>query len=290
MLSLLSWAGEYLTQKGFEEARLHSELLLAHILRLSRLDLYLQFDRPLTRGELDQFKSLFRRRLNHEPLQYILGETEFMGIPLCVGPGVLIPRPETELLVEDAVEVLKAVSIPSPAVLDVGTGSGNIALALARFVPPARITAVDISPACLDVARKNLERHSVLSVELVAGDMFAELFPDRVFDLVVSNPPYVPARDFDDLAPEIRVFEPRNATTDDADGFRCIRRIAELASARLVPGGTILMEIGYDQWPETREILEAAGLGGIAVRKDYAGIPRVARGRRASGKGGSAHA
>lgn len=279
ILSLLEWASGYLARRGFDEARLNVELLLAHVLGLRRLDLYLQFDRPLAPEERKAFRALFERRLKHEPLQYILGETEFMGMPIVLDRSVLIPRPETEVLVERALEILKEWGQPAD-VLDIGTGSGNIAVALAALIPLASITSVDASADALNLARLNVERHHLTNVTLVQGDVFGDLLSERSFDMIVTNPPYVSADEYAGLEPEVREYEPASAVTDGASGFRVISRIAELAPSRLRPGGKLLMEIGYGQADHARELLAAAGLVDIILVQDFARIPRVIEGRQ----------
>ncbi len=279
VLSLIDWAARHLTGQGFDEARLHVELLLAHVLHLKRLDLYLQFDRPMNSPELAEFKRLFKRRLTHEPLQYILGETEFMGLPISVDPGVLIPRPETELLVEKAMEIISAGRLSSPTILDIGTGSGNIAIALGHFIPGATIIAMDNSPAALSTAARNIERNEIRNVALVQADLFAGMPVDRSFDMIVSNPPYISLSDYAGLQPEVRDFEPRNASTDGADGFRYFHTISALAAASLKSPGSLLMEIGCGQEAAASEIVARAGLRTVEVFPDVAGIPRVIMGR-----------
>ena len=280
VLSLVEWAARHLADQGFDEARLHVELLLAHVLHLKRLDLYLQFDRPLLPIELAAFKSLFKRRLTHEPLQYITGETEFMGLPLFVDKSVLIPRPETELLVEKAIERLAALTLASPDILDVGTGSGNIAIALAHFVPQSRVLAMDISPAALATAGRNIERNAVQNVSLVEADIFGSMPSDIPFDMILSNPPYVSLEEYAGLQPEVKDFEPRNASTDEGDGLRYIRTIATLASRQLKAQGSLLLEIGFGQADDALEIVSGAGLSQVQVFPDVAGIPRVILGTR----------
>jgi release factor glutamine methyltransferase len=280
ILSLLEWATGYLSARHFDESRLCAELLLAHVLHVRRLDLYLQFDRPLSSSDLAAFKSLFQRRLTHEPLQYIIGETEFMGLPLWVNPSVLIPRPETELLAEKAVEELKSRFAGAGRILDIGTGSGNIAIAVGHFVPGAKILAVDVSDEALETASRNIARHELKNVELRAYDIYEDTLPEQEFDLIVSNPPYVSVQEYSSLQPEVRDFEPRIATSDEGDGLRFMRRILEFAAGRLVPGGIILLEIGFGQSEATREIAAAAGFGSIDIIRDYSGIPRVLRAER----------
>lgn len=280
VLSLLQWGAQYLTQRGFDEARLHTELLLTHVLRCSRLELYTNFDRPMTEEELAQFKVLFKRRLTHEPLQYILGETEFMGIQLAVDRRVLIPRPETEQLVEHVLNAFKADGRPELRLLEIGTGSGNIAIALAKFVPSLRITSIDVSKEALCLAKDNAEANTVDSIEFVHADIFDDILPGRMFEGIVSNPPYISLEEFDALQPEVRDFEPRLATTDEADGLRIIRRIALFAAERLVPEGWLFMEMSYNQASSVTRIVEHAGLRHVRVTNDVAGHPRILSARK----------
>jgi release factor glutamine methyltransferase len=275
VLSVLEWSTRYLQARGFDEARLHVELLLSHVLGLSRIELYTKFDRPLISEELHRFKILLQRRLAREPLQYILGETEFMGLRLFVAPGVLIPRPETEILVEKTLETIRTIGRSDVDILDIGTGSGNIAIALASFVPEARVTAIDKSVDALSVAKKNVVRHTVTNVTLQEADVLSDIFPGRKFDVIVSNPPYISREEIVSLAPEIREHEPRVATCDESDGFRFLTRIAQLAPVKLKQGGYLLLEVGFGQSEQVRKLLKQSGLTNIEVFNDYARVPRV---------------
>ncbi len=275
VLSLIEWSTNHLLERNFDEARLHAEMLLAHILKYSRLQLYTNFDRPLTRNDLASFKELFKRRLTHEPLQYILGETEFMGLPFSVNKNVLIPRPETELLVEKAIDTIKLLDKKEAEILDIGTGSGNIAIAIAALARSSRVTSIDISNEALRTAKQNAERNDVSNVTLLHADMLSEFLGDQMFDGIVSNPPYISAAEFNTLQPEIRDFEPRIATTDDLDGYTFIRRVATIAMQKLNHDGFLLMEIGYGQSDEAKKIVEGAGLKDAGVIVDYNGIPRI---------------
>jgi release factor glutamine methyltransferase len=275
VLSLLEWADRYLRERSIQESRLNAELLLAHVLGLPRLGLYLQFDRPLDSHELAQFKEFLLRRVKHEPVQYILGEAMFMGIPLEVTPAVLIPRPETEELVEEVIRWLRQSRREGGDILDVGTGSGTIALALGKFLPGAHVTSLEFSADALELARRNCARHGLPNVEFLAGDIFAEDFGGRRFDALVSNPPYVSAAEFEALEPEIREFEPALATTDGADGLSFIRRIARLSSGILRAGGGMFLEIGYGQAAAAEAIAREQGLTGVEVSSDSAGIGRI---------------
>jgi release factor glutamine methyltransferase len=278
ILSLLEWTERYLRERSFGESRLNAELLLGHALGLPRLGLYLQFDRPLAGAELALFRELLLRRMTHEPVQYILGETEFMGLPIEVNSAVLIPRPETEELVEEAIRWMRSSGGAEGSILEIGTGSGNIALALGKFLPGARVTSLEKSGEALAVARRNCLRHGLNNVEFVEGDVFTAVYEGRVFDALVSNPPYVAAAEFDLLEPEVRDFEPRLATTDGGDGFRFIRRIAQISRGLLRPGGGMFVEIGYGQADAALAIARESGLTGVGVQKDFAGIGRILRG------------
>lgn len=275
ILALIEWGTEYLNERGFEDSRLNVELLLSHILHFERIALYTKFDRPLSAAELSEFKSAFQRRLKHEPLQYIIGETEFMGLPLYVSPSVFIPRPETEELVEHALEWIRARSSDRIDVLDIGTGSGNIPIALDRFSPVISITSIDISAEALEVAARNIERHKCSRILLERGDVFNNMFPGRLFDVIIANPPYISLADFVSLPPEIKGFEPAVATTDNADGLKFIARICELAASKLHEKGALFMEIAHDQGAAAKRIAAEANLDDISIFKDLSGNERI---------------
>lgn len=275
VLSLLEWGSAYLAARGFDETRLHVELMLGHVLSLKRLHLYLQFDRPLAPAELAAFKVLFKRRLEHEPLQYILGETEFMGIALTVAPGVLIPRPETELLVETALAYAKRSAREELHVLDVGTGSGCIALALAHHCPPVHVVAVDSSEEALAIARMNHARYPDLSVTFLQTDIRTAAWPPASFDVIVSNPPYIPPEEVASLEPEVRDHEPRIALTDGEDGLSFYNVLFTLAPKVLRNGGVVMCEIGHGQDHAIRLLAEEHRVHTDQIVADLAGIPRV---------------
>jgi release factor glutamine methyltransferase len=261
--------------RNFDESRLNVEMLLSHVLGLSRIELYMNFDRPLSSDERVRFKSVLQRRLRHEPLQYIIGETEFMGLKLFVDQSVLIPRPETEVLVEEALKIIQTAGKERVEVLDIGTGSGNISVALAHFARNVVATAIDISHAALQTAARNLSRHALSTVTLMEADIFCDFLPGKKFDIIVSNPPYVSESEFEILAPEIREFEPRIATCDNGDGFCFIRRICTIAGEKLKDGGAFLVEIAYNQSEATRTIVEGSGFTVGGLFADYSGISRV---------------
>lgn len=272
--SILEWATHQLAAHGLDEARLHAELLLAHVLRCSRLHLLTHADRLLSDTEALQFQNLLERRLAREPVQYILGETEFMGLPLRVTPAVLIPRPETEQLVEHALSAIARTG-RNVDVLDIGTGSGNIAVAISVLASNARVTAMDIIGEALAVAQSNARHHGQDAIAFVQADVFDEFLPGRKFDGIISNPPYISRREFDELQPEIRDYEPRIATTDDGDGLRFVRHICSVARLRVRTGGFLCMEIAYNQSGAALKIAQEAGLRDVRVLPDYAGHPRI---------------
>lgn len=274
VLKILNWTKGYLADKGVENPRLEAEWLLCEALSLDRVGLYLNFDKPLSDSELAAYRSMVARRAKREPLQYILGSQEFMGLEFQVSPAVLIPRHDTEVLVTEA---LKRGS-ECRSILDIGTGSGCVAIALAKALPGAGICSVDISGAALAVARDNAQRNKV-AVELVQGSLL-EPFAGRRFDMIVSNPPYIPVADLDTLQQEVRGFEPLSALDGGADGLDFYRRITSDAPKHLNPGGWLLFEVGAGQAPQVLELLSAGGFGSESfVALDAAGIERVAGGR-----------
>ena len=277
ILEVLQWGTSYLAEKGFDESRLTIELLLSHILRLQRIQLYTNFEKPLTQTELASFKILLQRRLQHEPLQYIIGTTEFMGREFLVDKRVLIPRPETEVLVEVAIRYAKENFPGSPIkILDIGTGSGCLAVTCAAMIENVAVTAFDVSEDAIDVARSNAQRSGVdetiaFSVRDVftAGADFSEKF-----HLILSNPPYISKSEFDGLAPEIREFEPSSATTDGGDGLSFYRRIASVATALIESNGAVIVEHAYNQELAVQEIFRNAGWNTMESITDYSGNPR----------------
>ena len=280
LIELLNWTTEHLTQKGFDNARLEAERLLAHALGLKRVDLYLNFDRPLVADELAAFKALLLRRLNHEPLQYILQETEFYSLPFKVAPGVLIPRPETEILVEKALETMEHI-FPGDAILnilDVGTGSGNIAVAVAKNRPGSHVVAVDISPEAIRIAKENAERNGVADqIRFEQRDALAP-WPDsyrHFFDVILSNPPYVSEIEFEKLSKEIRNFEPREALLAGEKGLDFFKNFSQITPSLLREKGVAFFEIGAEQALEVKEIFARAGFSDIRILRDLAQKDRV---------------
>jgi release factor glutamine methyltransferase len=261
----------YLGERGSPTPRLDADLLLAEALGVGRLALYTDHDRPLTRPELDAARALVARRARREPMAYILGRRAFRRLELRVGPGVLVPRPETEVLVEWAVEAAPE----GAAVLDWGTGSGAVALALADERPDLSVTAVERSPEALAVAAANIAAAGG-AVELVAGDGFAPL-AGRRFAMVVSNPPYLSEAELADAPPEL-AYEPLGALVAGPRGDEVLAVLAREAPAHLTPGGHLLVEVGAGQAGRARALMAAAGFGDAGSRPDLAGITRVVGG------------
>ena len=287
LLDLLTEATHFLSQKEFPTARLDAEVLLAKALDCRRLDLYLRYDQPIGDNELDRFRELIRRRSKHEPVAYIAGEKEFWSLPFKVNPDVLIPRPETELLVEAAVDTLKNKINDGEDpihVLEIGTGSGAIAVALAsEFESGVSLTATDRSKKALETARKNAETHGVADrIEFVNGDLFASLDSGGTrYSLILSNPPYIRKKDVDTLSPEIRDYEPREALDGGPDGLDIIRRILDESPKWLADGGFLMLEVGADQRPDIdRRLKEDPGWATRRWKSDLAGIDRVLTAQR----------
>ena len=284
ILQIVSATAEYLQTKGIEDPRLNAELLLAHTLGCRRIDLYANFDKPMKEEERERFKGFLKRRVNREPLQYILGETEFMGLKFFVDRRVLIPRPDTELLVEKSIDLCRQFPENTEAikVLDIGSGCGNIAVSIAKFVGNAFVTCIDISADALEVARKNVELHMISSrIEFKQVDVLTDavLGLGDDFDIVVSNPPYGSEEDLKTLEPEITEYEPRIAIFDGGDGLKFLRRISEAGQRLLKKGGFLLFEAGFDQSVKINEIMTHEGYCEIEVFKDLARIDRVIKGR-----------
>jgi len=269
--------GDAWRQAGRRIDRLDARLLLEHVAGCTHADLIAHPEREMLAEQAVHFDGLVRRRETGEPLAYLVGSAWFCGLEFSVTPAVLIPRPDTEVLVNVALD--KARVLENPTLADLGTGSGIVAILIARLCPPAQVTAVDVSAAALDVARANALRHGG-SVRFLEGDWYAPLGDER-FDIIVSNPPYVVSGD-PHLQQNGLPFEPRHALTDGVaggDGLACIRRIIDGAPGHLRPGGWLLMEHGYDQAVEVRRLLIEAGFSNVASWIDGAGIERVSGGR-----------
>ena len=286
VLGLILWSAGYLEGKGVEQARLDAEHLLAHALSTSRLQLYLQHDRPLASGELAAFKPLLLRRAQREPLQYVTGRAAFRELELAVDARVLIPRPETEVLVEAVLEwaarEARGGARAELEALDVGTGSGCIALSLLREGPFRRVVATDASADALVVAAANADRAALGGrIVLRAGSLWEPLGAGDRFDVIVANPPYVADGDAPALAPEVRDWEPAAALFAGTEGMDVLDGIVAGAAERLRPGGLLALEVGLGQAPVVADRLRATGrFGEPRIRRDLTGRPRIVMGNR----------
>jgi release factor glutamine methyltransferase len=268
---------EFLARKDVEAPRLQAELLLAHLLKLPRMKLYLNFERVLSRSEVEELRACVQRRGRREPVQHILGSTSFCGLEIIVNPHVLVPRPETEVLAEAGWTFLAARGSQPSACLDFGTGSGCLAIALASRCPATTVHALDVSPQAIAVARQNAAAHGLTGrIQFHTGDGLGAL-PSRLrFDLIVANPPYIPTAEIDSLQPEVRDHDPRCALDGGPDGLDFYRRLAAQAPAFLAPQGRFMMELGDGQSPAVCRILQDQNWIVEAVREDYTQHPRVA--------------
>ncbi len=279
VLEVIQKSGEFLERKGVESPRLQIELLLEHVLKLPRLELYLNFERPVTEQETEVLRECVRRRGLREPLQHILGTTSFCGMEIKVGPEALVPRPETELLAELAWKRLwkrnETLDGVLPAMLEIGVGTGCISLAVAANAPEARLTAVDCSKTALELARENTMFHNLQDrVALIESDGFSGLADGAEFDLIVSNPPYIPSAEIETLAPEVRDHDPRTALDGGEDGMDFFRMLAEHGAIWLRPTGAMMLEFGDGQAAALTEIFANCGWIVDAVERDLSNRER----------------
>jgi release factor glutamine methyltransferase len=279
IIKLLQWATTYFGNHDIDSPRATAEILLAHVLNTRRIDLYLRYDQPLIPAELERFKALIKRRLNREPVAYILGSKEFWSMDLQITRDVLIPRPETECLVEKALESLALDSNPeSKLILELGTGCGAVILALASENPRHAYWATDISINAIRIARQNARQNDLNGkVDFIVGDWFAPLRSKQgLFDLIVSNPPYIKSEDLNRLQPEIHAYEPLLALDGAADGLHCLRHIIQSAYFFLNPGGVIILEMGHDQKEPLKQMIAECGqYEEIDFYQDYSGYDRI---------------
>ena len=277
---VLDWTIGYLREQGSDSPRLEAEILLAHARGCPRIRLYTDYNELLSDEERTTMRGYVKRRAAAEPVAYIVGHREFFSLDFLVTRDVLIPRPETESLVMRGIDVAKPMA--APRILDVCTGSGCVAIALAANLPRARVTAIDVSPEALAIAARNVERHQFEErVTLLEGDLLAPVQGEQPFDLIVSNPPYVASAEIETLAPDVARHEPRLALDGGADGFDYIRRLSAESMPLLVSGGWLMFELSPEQAGTAREILVADGYEAVEVIADLSGQPRIAAGRRA---------
>lgn len=280
---LLSKSAAWLGDKGCTSPRLDAELLLAEVLGMSRVDLYVKFDQPLIPSEIGSYREFIRRRAEGEPVAYILGRAYFHNLEIKVNGSVLIPRPETEHLVEAAIEFLMEGDWPSPPeVLDLCTGSGAIAIAIVKGFPEADITASDASGEALALAAENATLTGVAPrIRFIQSDLFEDIDPVATYDLIVANPPYISAEEWEGLPRDVREFEPREALYGGTDGLDFYRLLAEQAPQQLKPYGGLVLETGSTQAAAVSEMLEASGhFKTVGVFQDYAGLDRVVMAQR----------
>lgn len=281
LLDLISTAVTQLTERGVESARLNAERILCMVLQCQRVDLYLDRERLVTSDIVDRFEGMVSRRLAGEPLQYILGETEFYGLRIKCDRRSLIPRPETEVVVSTAITLLEQFELLY--ILDLACGSGCIGIALAMNLPQSSITAIDISEDALSLAKENVSMHSLMPrFAFHVGDMFGSVFGrDMLFDAIVSNPPYVTKSEWETLPVHIRAHEPRGALVSGEDGLDFIRTMLREVPGHLVPGGYLIFEIGFGQADDVRQLIERSqSLKLIEIARDYSDIERVVVARR----------
>jgi release factor glutamine methyltransferase len=277
LLDILRRTETWLRNHGIEKPRLEAELLFAHVLGVDRMRVYLSYERPMSDDELEQLRALMRRRAEREPMAWILGSWGFHKLDLIVRPGVLVPRPDTETLVEAALSWIGAPSDPV-FVADVGSGTGAVGLAIAHELPAVRLYATDLSPTALEVTRANVAKLQLSDRVAVLQGPFLEPIPAaRPIDWVVSNPPYIPSRDIDGLQPEVAKWEPRLALDGGRDGLAAYRELIPAARARARKG--LLLEVGYDQADDVKGLLTRAGFVDVRAWRDLGGHDRVVGGR-----------
>ncbi len=276
---LLNWITEHFEQKTIDSPRLSAELILSYVLELSRIELYTNFDKPVAKEQLTRLHELVKRAADNEPIAYLIGRTEFYSLELDITPDCLIPRPETELLAERAIEFLRKRQ-GQQFVCDLCTGSGCIAVAIAKNHPEAKITATDICESALKAAASNIEKHDLKQkVTLLCGDLFDPIVPQMdvsKFDLIVSNPPYVSSTEYEKLDANVKEYEPKLALYAGVDGLDVYRRICQEIDKFLKPDAALMLEIGYAQGPSVRDLLEKTGLfSEINIEKDYQDNDRI---------------
>lgn len=277
-INLLSKSIQYLKKYNVENARLDAEYIFAYVLGVKRISLMLNFDLEISEENKDLIrKYIIRRGKYREPLQYIVKEWEFFGYPIKVDKRVLIPRQDTEILVEQCIMLMKEVE--NPKVLDIGTGSGAISISLAKELPNSEVLGVDVSEDALNVAVENRELNGVSNLKFLKSDVFKNV-KDRNYDLIVSNPPYIPVREYNELMPEVKNYEPQNALTDGGDGYYFYKKISEESINYLKNGGYLAFEVGYNQGEEVSTFMEKNGFHIVGRIADYNGIERVIIGRK----------
>jgi len=272
---ILKWTEQYFAEKNIDSPRLDAEVLLSHVLKKERIYLYVHFDEPLEAPELKAYRELVKGRVQHVPVAYLTGCREFMGLSFHVTPAVLIPRPETEILVQAAIEELRKKQEENLSFADIGTGSGAICLSVLHYVPGTRADTVDISPAARNVAEGNAAAMGLSGrVEFHTGDLLEPL-KGKQYHAILSNPPYIPDGEIATLAPEVRSEEPRTALAGGKDGLEFYRRLAASVPDYLLDGGFAACEVGIHQEESVKTLFAARGMQRVETLNDLAGIPRV---------------
>lgn len=274
---VLAWSSGYFAEKGIDSPKATAEYLLAHTLKCKRLDLYFRYEQPLLPTELAEFKQAIRRRIQHEPTQYIVGEWEFWSLPIQVDARVLIPRPETEMLIEQTLALVDTEKLSATGhFLDLCTGSGAIACALAKELSEATLVATDISKDALEVAQANARSlHVSQRIQWHQSDLFEQLSGER-FDAILSNPPYISAQEMEELQPEVRLYEPHLALHGGSNGLVIVQRILQHIDKHLQPGGWLLMEFGASQGSVIRQLAEQTQVfQSIDILQDFSRRDRI---------------
>lgn len=273
IIELLRWGTEFFDKHSIDDARLNIELMLCQVLSLSRIELYSKFDKPLNPDELSLLRDFVKRRSKREPLQYILGGQQFIDLNIHLSPDVLIPRPETEILADEAVKYIKKNNYSE--ILDIGTGSGCIALHIAKCCPQAHITAIDISPEAIEIAKKNAELNKLENVSFFVSDIL-KTSPKKHYDMIISNPPYISIDDLAELDEELK-YEPQSALTDNSDGLTFYKRFSEFFATSINSGGMFMLELGKGQYEPVQKMYKEFEIG---IIKDYSGIERIIFGKK----------
>ena len=273
VIDILNWGEDYFKSKGFESPKKEIEWLLCDLLNYKRIDLYVQFEQPIHRPQLKQLKEWIKRRIGREPLQYITGKTEFYGHKFNITTDVLIPRPETERVVDVALYSIG--NIKTPKVLEVGSGSGCIAIAMGAERNDALIESVDVSETAITQAEKNADLNELSNIDFKVMDFLKEI-PEGRFDLLVSNPPYIPEKEMSETMQEVHQYEPKIALTDERDGLTFYRRFAEVGKSLIKPGGWMVLEVGLGEHPSKAvDIFQSAGYTQLELIPDYNSDERV---------------
>ena len=272
IIEIIKWGEEYFKIKGFENPKQEIEWLLCDLLQLKRIDLYLKFEDIINKSKLKKLKSWIKRRIQREPLQYITGKVEFYGLKLISTPQALIPRPETERLVDITLNSLK--KIPEPKILEIGTGSGCVSIAVSNKKPRANILSLDISKNALELAEINAKSNNCKNINFLEMDFLNEI-PDGRFDILISNPPYIPQKEIENIMPEVKNYEPRIALTDFEEGLNFYYRIAKVGRT-LIPNGIIILEVGLGNHPQkVFSLFKEAGFDQLELIKDYNNNERI---------------